>query len=480
MNEINKIADTKIESVVLGGLMTCFGGVERVSSKLKSEVFSKWENREIYKAIISLHNQDKPIDMLSVMDCLRGMGVIGENKITAYYVASTSQASSSLYNLNNHCDILIKYYTKRELNFICNNSIERLQKDENDIFEVKAQMQTKIMNLSNMQISDNESIFDTEFASEYYNEIGNEISDFQKGVINGVQIGINSADKHIKSFKDGDLIIWAARPGMGKTALVTSLVSHNGELGKEGVFFSLEMSKKKLADRFVSFVGSVPLEFLADRDNNTVDYLDKIQVALNKIIGYNLTIDDTPSINLNHIENSLYRMNENLKSVGKRVRYVIIDYLQLMSGNEKTNNREQEISKISRGLKEIAKKFNIPVIALSQLSRAVEQRGGYKKPQLSDLRESGAIEQDADMICFVWRPEYYGIKEDEYGESYEDGHTEFVVAKNRNGKTMRVVMKFEAEFTRFTDFKTDNPFQEQLKMKPNDEFQDEFEEEKFH
>jgi replicative DNA helicase len=266
--------------------------------------------------------------------------------------------------------------------------------------------------------------------------------------LTGVPTGFVDLDRITSGWQPSDLIIMAARPGMGKTSLVLSLAKNAALDYQKGVaVFSLEMASIQLAQRLISMESEVPLHKMRNGQLEE-DEWKRLKEAIERISDAPVYIDDTPGINIFELRAKCRRMKMQYD-----IQMIIIDYLQLMSGGgegSKGGNREQEVSAISRALKGLAKELSVPVIALSQLSRAVETRGGSKRPQLSDLRESGSIEQDADMVTFIYRPEYYQILEDEQGQSLK-GIAEIIIAKNRHGAQDTVRLKFTGEFARFSN-----------------------------
>jgi len=272
-----------------------------------------------------------------------------------------------------------------------------------------------------------------------------ELKDKEDG-LTGVPTGFIGLDRLTSGWQPSDLVILAARPGMGKTSFVLALAKNAAMDFNKGVaLFSLEMSDVQLVQRFISLEAEISGHKM--RKGNLEEYeWQQLYTAIEKMADIPIFIDDTPGINIFELRAKCRRLKAQYD-----IQMVIIDYLQLMSGGgDNKGNREQEVSAISRGLKALAKELNVPVIALSQLSRAVESRGGTKKPMLSDLRESGSIEQDADMVMFIYRGEYYQILEDEEGESLK-GIGEIVVAKNRHGALENIKLRFISEFAKFAD-----------------------------
>jgi replicative DNA helicase len=273
-----------------------------------------------------------------------------------------------------------------------------------------------------------------------------ELKDKEEG-LTGVPTGFTALDRLTSGWQPSDLIIIAARPGMGKTSFVLSLAKNASMDYNKGIaLFSLEMSALQLAQRLISMESEITLANL--RTGKLQEYeRQQLRSAIERIGNAPIYIDDTPGINIFELRAKCRRMK-----LQYDIQLIIIDYLQLMSGGgeNQRGNREQEVSAISRALKSLAKELQVPVIALSQLSRAVEVRGGSKRPQLSDLRESGSIEQDADIVSFIYRPEYYQMHEDDDGTSLK-GIAEVIVAKHRNGATDTVKLRFTDQFARFSN-----------------------------
>ena len=286
------------------------------------------------------------------------------------------------------------------------------------------------------------------------------VSQQQQDGITGVPTGFNELNKITGGWQPSDLVILAARPGMGKTAFVLSLARNAALEGKGVAVFSLEMGNTQLVQRLLAMESEMNNEKIRKGMLNDGEWL-QLNTAVERLAELPIYIDDTPGINIYELRAKCRRLKNN-----HDISMIVIDYLQLMTagaGNAK-GNREQEISMISRALKGLAKELNVPVIALSQLSRAVESRGGSKRPMLSDLRESGAIEQDADIVTFVYRPDYYKVEDPDV----PPGASEIIIAKHRNGSIGSVFLKFIGQFVKFTEYEQTN-FGD-LNMKPNDKF----------
>jgi replicative DNA helicase len=291
----------------------------------------------------------------------------------------------------------------------------------------------------------------------------------QEDGVSGIPSGFSALDKVTAGWQRSDLIILAARPGMGKTAFVLALARNAAiDFKKPVAFFSLEMSSVQLVTRLISGETGLKADKLKRGQLEPHEW-QQLHSQITKLADAPIFIDDTPALNVFELRAKLRRLKSE-----QNIDMAIIDYLQLMTaGGEGKGNREQEVSTISRSLKAIAKELNIPIIVLSQLNRQVESRGGAnnsKRPQLGDLRESGAIEQDADMVMFIYRPEYYNITQDDSGKNLQ-GLAQIIIAKHRNGSLEDVDLRFISENAKFTDYHTDNlpPFDA---MGPNDDFFD--------
>jgi len=362
-----------------------------------------------------------------------------------------------------HARIILQKFIQRSLIRISSEIIETAYKDSTDVFDLLDEAESKLYDVTQGNIKKS-----SETAQNLVLEAKKRIEDISKREgLSGVSTGFEKLDKLTSGWQPSDLIIIAARPGMGKTALTLSM-ARNIAVTKEipVAFFSLEMSSVQLITRLISAETGLSSEKL--RTGKLADHeWQQLNVKVTDLEKAPLFIDDTPSLSIFDLRAKARRLSSQ-----HGIKLIIVDYLQLMTAgaSSKTGNREQEISTISRNLKALAKELDIPVIALSQLSRAVETRGGTKRPMLSDLRESGAIEQDADIVSFIYRPEYYNIDEwDDEERSPSQGQAEFIVAKHRNGGLDNIRMKFVGHLGKFEDLDTfDAPFEFQSKMNPDD------------
>lgn len=435
----------EIESAVLGAIMLEKDALIQVIDILRPETFYHPKHQLIFKAIIQLFDKSEPVDILTVVNQLR---LNGELEIAggAYYVSELTATVNSAANIEAHTRIIQEQAIKRELIRI-GSEIERDAFEETtDVFELLDKTEQSLYKVSEANIKKNfadmRSIL-REALKELEGKRGHE------GSLTGVPSGFTQLDRITSGWQKSDLIILAARPGMGKTAFVVSAMRNAAvDFNKPVAIFSLEMSAVQLVNRLISAEAELKSEKI--KKGNLEEYeWQQLHHKIRKLDNAPIFIDDTPALSIRELRTKCRRLKAK-----HGIEMVIIDYLQLMSGDGGAKggqgNREQEISAISRALKTLAKELSVPVIALSQLSRAVETRGGDKKPQLSDLRESGAIEQDADMVIFLYRPEYYKIFQDEMGNSLER-MGEVIIAKHRNGSLDSVFLKFIGEFTKFGD-----------------------------
>jgi replicative DNA helicase len=436
---------TELEEAVLGAMMLEADAVNVVIEILSPESFYKPAHQNIYQAIITLFSQNKPIDMLTVTEELKKMGVLEEIGGT-YYISMLTNKVASSANAEHHARIIAQKYIQRELIRISSETIRDSYEDTTDVFELLDNCEQELFKITEKNLNRSYDKMDS-LIKQAIKEMRNKI-DPELG-LTGIPSGFTKLDRLTSGWQKSDFIVIAARPGMGKTAFVLSMARNAAVDYKQPVaIFSLEMSSLQLVTRLISSETELPMEKL--RRGNLEEYeWEQLYQKIKKLEDAPLFIDDTPAINIFELRAKCRRLKQQ-----HDIKLVIIDYLQLMSGinpDSKTGvNREQEISNISRALKRIAKELQIPVIALSQLNRSVETRGGDKKPQLSDLRESGAIEQDADMVIFIYRPEYYGITTDAEGRSL-NGIAELIVQKHRNGALGTINLRYVARYARFED-----------------------------
>ena len=435
----------ELEEAVLGALMLEKDALTAVIDILKVESFYKEAHKVIFQAILDLFTESQPIDLLTVTTQLRKNGAL-EVAGGVFYITELTSKVASAANIEYHARIITEQSIKRELIRISSTIQKDAFEDTTDVFELLDAMEQSLFEISEKNIRKNYATMSS-IMRDAISEL--EIRKNQKDGLTGVPSGFTALDRVTSGWQKSDLIVIAARPAMGKTAFVLSVlrnaaVDHNRPVA----IFSLEMSSVQLVNRLISSEAELDSDKIRKGTLADHEWAQLVHKTA-KLSKAPLFVDDTPALSILELRAKCRKLKAQ-----HDIQMVVVDYLQLMSGDSKGGfggNREQEIASISRALKKIAKELSIPVIALSQLSRAVETRGGDKRPQLSDLRESGAIEQDADMVMFLYRPEYYGITEDEGGASTA-GVGEVIIAKNRNGSLENIKLRFIGRYTKFTDF----------------------------
>src|SRR5210317_342242 len=452
----------ELEEAVLGAMLIDKKGVDEVIDILQPDAFYKTSHQLIFEAIYQLFQDSQPIDLLTVSSELRKDGVFDKAGGDYYLIQLTQKVSSSAH-IEFHARIILQKYIQRSLIKISNEIIENSYDETKDVFDLLDEAEAKLYEVTQGNIKKS-----SETAQDLVIQAKKKIEDISnKEGLSGIPSGFTKLDRLTSGWQESDLIIVAARPGMGKTALTLSMARNIAVNQNIPVaFFSLEMSSVQLITRLISSETGLSSDKLRTGRLEKHEW-EQLNVKVKTLEKAPLFIDDTPSL-------SIFDLRAKARRLASQhgIKLVIIDYLQLMTAgaSSKTGNREQEISTISRNLKALAKELDIPVIALSQLSRAVETRGGSKRPLLSDLRESGAIEQDADIVSFIYRPEYYNIDEwDDEERTPSQGQAEFIVAKHRNGGLDNIRMKFVGHLGKFEDLDTfDAPFEFQSKMNPDD------------
>ena len=440
---------TDLEEAVLGALMLEKDALSSVIDVLKPEVFYETRHQKIFNALAVLFEKTSPVDILTVVAQLRQTGEL-EMIGGAYYVTELTNRVASAANIEYHSRIIIQKYIQRELIRISSDIINSAFEDTSDVFDLLDKAEKNLFEIAQNNLRRDSRMMD-DLVHEALKDI--EALKDKKDGLTGVPSGFTDLDRMTSGWQKSDLVIIAARPAMGKTAFVLTCARNAAvDFNKPVVVFSLEMSSVQLVNRLIS--GETEIEQEKIRKGTLEEWeWQQIHSKIGRLEAAPLIIDDTPSLNIFEFRAKCRRLKSQ-----HDIQLIIIDYLQLMQGKAEGKggggNREQEIGSISRALKTVAKELNVPVIALSQLSRAVESRpGGSKRPMLSDLRESGSIEQDADMVLFLYRPEYYGLDVDEDNNPTQ-GVGEVIIAKHRNGETGRVRLKFVGKFVKFTDLET--------------------------
>jgi replicative DNA helicase len=434
-----------LEEAVLGAMMLEQYAINKVIDILQPEMFYKQSHQHIYAAIKSLFGKSEPVDILTVNQELSKEGVL-DIVGGSYYIMQLTNRIASGANIEFHARIIQQKFIQRELIRISSDIIKDAFDETTDVLDLLDKAETNLFEVAennlrrsaaNMEDVVKEAIHNIEEAAK------------QEGNISGIPSGFHKLDHLTSGWQPSDLIILAARPGMGKTAFVLSLARNIAvDYSRSVALFSLEMSAVQLVTRLISSETEISGDKLKKGNLNSAEWA-QLNERIGNLNDAKLFIDDTPALTIFELRAKSRRLKSQ-----HDIQMIIIDYLQLMSAGSDKGNREQEISTISRSLKALAKELSVPIITLSQLNRSVETRGGSKRPQLSDLRESGAIEQDADMVCFLYRPEYYNIDRDESGNEYQPGHTELIVAKHRNGALEDIPIKFLNNFAKFTNMPT--------------------------
>jgi replicative DNA helicase len=440
--------DKFIENIVLGTIMLEMYVIDRCVNELSEDLFYDEANKKICKAILEIYAESKPIDIITVSERLRAKTEL--DSVGGYYhITYLSSLVASSENLDFHIKILQEKALKRKLILSCSKGVQLGFSNNEDVFvsytEVQNNLDDAIKNVLNYEI---------ESVGEVHSKNIKESYDvLSKGFNSGVRTGLRAIDNITNGWQDSDLIILAGRPSMGKTAAAVSMAIYPAIQDKTSIaIFSLEMSKEQLTGRIESWVSGLDVSKIIKKQL-TESEIKTLESSCEILKDTPIYIDDTPNISLIELRAKSRRLVKE-----KNVKLIIVDYLQLMRSGMSIGNREQEIAEISRGLKGIAKELKVPLIALSQLSRSVESRND-KKPLLSDLRESGQIEQDADMVIFCYRPEYYGIENYEVGdESFEtQGLFMFLIEKHRNGELGEVPLNFIHNNTKLTNYERYKP-----------------------
>lgn len=437
------------EMAVLGAMMLEKEAASKVIQILPSDSFYREAHRIIYASMLSLSERNQPIDIITLNDELRRIGKLGDVG-GSHYLSELNMRTPTAANVEYHARIVFEKALKRRLIKASMDIIANCYSETTDAFEEVDHAEQKMFEIAesrngrsyqSMKRLSIETLELLETISNRFEEGGSVI---------GVPGGLMKLDALTGGFQRSDLIILAARPSMGKTALAMSLARNAAIDYKKAVaFFSLEMSATQLVMRLISAEAKVDQHRLRTGDLKN-EHWQQIVSTIHRLTEAPMYIDDTPALGIMEL-----RARARLMKREHNIEMIVVDYLQLMHA-PKAESREREISMISRGLKQLAKELDIPIIALSQLNRSVESRGD-KRPMLSDLRESGSIEQDADVVMFVHRPEYYGITVDEDGMPTE-GTAEVIIGKQRNGPTGIAKIAFVKEFARFENlaFQYDN------------------------
>ena len=436
-----------IEKSVLGGIIIEEDAILEVVNIINVDTFYSSQNKEVYKAILNLFENHLPIDLRTVIDQLRKNGSLEKIGGEEYVVSLIDRVVSGV-NIEYHSFLILEYAIKREIINISKEILKQALDPTVDIFNLIDTTKKKMLDVSSRNIKKNYSDLNT-LLKETISTIDQKRNN--KTGITGIPSGFSGLDALTSGWQKSDLVIIAARPGMGKTAFTLSLVRNAAVMNNTPVaLFSLEMSSVQLVSRLISAESELDATKINNGQLENYEW-EQLKHKTSIISQAPIYIDDTPALSVSELRTKCRKLK-----VKHDIQMIVIDYLQLLTSNSLFNkgtfNREQEISYISRSLKSLAKELEVPVITPSQLSRAVETRGGDKRPMLSDLRESGAIEQDADIVMFLYRPEYYGLFSEDNDFNIK-GITELIIAKHRNGPLDTAFAKFINKYVKFEDIK---------------------------
>ena len=443
----------ELEEAVLGALMLEKDAYSIVSEILKPECFYEKSHELIYAAIVDLAVRQLPIDMMTVTEQLRKRGDLDQVG-GAYYISQLTGKVASSAHIEYHARIIAQKYLARELISFSSQIQNKAFDETSDVDDLMQEAEGKLFEISQRNVKKDVTQINPVIHDAL--EMLKKAASQEEG-LSGLRSGFEKLDKITSGWQNSDLVIIAARPAMGKTAFVLSMAKNMAvNFNIPVALFSLEMSNVQLVNRLIVNVCEIPGEKIKSGRLENYEW-EQLDFKIKELYDAPIFIDDTPSLSVFELRTKARRL---VREHG--IKCIIIDYLQLMNASGMNfGSREQEVSMISRSLKGLAKELNIPIIALSQLNRGVESRQGAegKRPQLADLRESGAIEQDADMVCFIHRPEYYKILEDERGSSLL-GLAEIIIAKHRNGATGDVRLRFKSDYAKFMNIEEDIQIQE--------------------
>jgi replicative DNA helicase len=423
------------ERAVLGGVLLEQEAATKAVEIVSPEAFYRPAHGRIFQAMASLFMRREPIDVMTLSEELRKTGDLED---IGGFAALTDLVDSvpTAANIEYYAKIVLEKYILRQLIKASTGIVEECYKAGEDADTILDEAEQRIFKISESRVSPG-FFHIKDILKERFEEI-QRIHDTRKSVT-GISSGFIDLDKYTAGFHKSDLVIVAGRPSMGKTSFALNIAQHIGLDEKKPVaIFSLEMSKELLVQRLLCSEAQVDAQKVRRGFTSAKD-IERLTNAAGLLSEAPIFIDDTPAISSLDMRARARRLKSEYD-----IAMVIVDYLQLMRSSEKAENRQQEISSISRSMKALAKELGIPVIALSQLSRAVESRGGDRRPMLSDLRESGAIEQDADLVLFLYRPEFY-----DPGNPEKEGLAELIIGKQRNGPTGNLMLTFEKQYTRF-------------------------------
>ncbi len=448
----------EVEAAVLGALMLEKDAFMQVNELLTPDSFYEPKHRRVYEAILGLGVAQEPIDMITVTNRLRLNGTLEEIGGPAFVAGLTANVASAAH-IEFHAKIVAQKHLARQLITFASRVEEGAFDESNDVDDLLQEAEKNLFDISQRNLKQDVVQIDPVIAMAI-EQMQNATR--QDSGLSGLGTGFHALDKVTSGWQKSDLIIIAARPAMCKTAFVLSIALNIALLNDAVAMFSLEMSRVQLVNRLISNACEVPGNKIRSGSLSSQEYSLMFN-RLQKLNGIPFFIDDTSSLSMLELRTKARRL---VREHG--VKLIIIDYLQLMTAGVQMGSREQEVSTISRNLKQLARELSIPVIALSQLNRKLEDRGNKdKRPQLSDLRESGAIEQDADIVCFIHRPEYYTRGKEDSDGNVQEGLAEFIIAKHRSGATGDVKMRFRHEYVRFENWDDSQTSASDFNMRPS-------------
>ncbi|MDO7884238.1 replicative DNA helicase [Hymenobacter cheonanensis] len=440
----------KLEAAILGAAMQESPALRMVMDTLGTnpDIFHHPTHQIVYHAMCALSQERHAVDTITVVEKLSSIGKLQTVGGPAGVCALTLNISGTAH-IASHCKLLQEHYVRRRMVATFQQGLTRAANKQNDVFDLLATMQQATDELQRVLQEKR-----PRYVSHY---LDNEVQAIIKAAatpqgLTGVPTGLTALDKVTGGWQKSDLIIVAGRPGMGKTSFLLAVGKHAACIGKRGAIFTLEVSSRQLITKLIATeTGYSTSQLKRGLFDGELDEAYAIAEKAEPLRSLGLMLDDPTELTISALRAKAIQLKAE-----ERIEWLAVDYLQLMKGDRTSSKaaiREQEISSISRGLKQLAKELEIPVIALSQLSREVEKRDKTKRPQLSDLRESGALEQDADIVIFLYRPEYYRIMNDEEGNSTLDV-TEVIIAKHRNGSTADVAVRSVMKYGRYEDLTT--------------------------
>ncbi|MBN2542857.1 replicative DNA helicase [bacterium] len=441
---ITQPQDLEAEKSVLGGMLLSANALDTGIELLNEHCFYNDANRVIFQRISDLSKENKPVDVLSVAEMLTRYNEL--DKVGGrIYLLSLTESVITPGNIEYYAKLVMEKAIRRQLIETSTRIIQKCYDCPDEVDQLLDEVESDIFNIAEEKLKGGfTKLGDTLF--ETYNHI-TEIHNQRGGTI-GASTGFTKLDDYTLGFQKSDFIVIAGRPSMGKTAFALDIAAHVAiKEARPIALFSLEMSKAQIAMRFLAKEARIDFSKMKGGKLSKAEF-KKLQIPFNRVQKAEVYIDDTPNLSVLELRAKTRRLKRKTD-----LGMVIIDYMQLMKGDSKAENRQQEIAQISRSLKGLARELDLPVVCLSQLSRQVETRGKYHRPQLSDLRESGAIEQDADVVIFIYRPEEYGFETDSKGQPTQ-GVAEIIIGKQRNGSTGSFYLTFHKEYVSFENLST--------------------------